>query len=177
MPLLATVSAPPVGDIALIAASVVGATVASAVVLWRRKLRALPLELATVACRGLYGGHPMFRFRVRLGRNRILTQGRASIRFIGELGEVELPIELPTVQACVGPWTLAVVDRDRQCVGDGQFVVSVRAKEGERDWKASETYASAGMQSGRFASAATITNAAMTIDADHWDAVVAEDGS
>jgi hypothetical protein len=117
----------------------------------------------------------MFRFRVRLGRNRILTQGQASVRFIGDGGEVDLPLELSSVQACVGPWTLAVLDRDRQCVGEGQFVVSVRAREGERDWQASETYATTALQSGRFASAATVTPAAVTLHADNWDAIVAED--
>ena len=161
----------------MIATSVVGATAAGAVVLWRRKLRSLPLELAAIACQSVYGGHPVFRFRVRLGRNRILTQGQASVRFIGDGGEVELPIELPSVQACVGPWTLAVLDRDRRCVGDGQFVVSVRAREGEREWQVSETYPTGTLQFGRFAAAATLTAAAMTLDADHWDAVVAEDGT
>ncbi|MFT6822046.1 MAG: hypothetical protein ACJATT_005881 [Myxococcota bacterium] len=159
----------------MIAISVIGATATGVVVLWRRKLLALPLELAPVACRSLYGGHPVFRFRVRLGRNRILTQGQASVRFCGDGGEVELPLELASVKACVGPWTLAVLDRNRQCSGGGEFVVSVQAQEGERTWEVCETYATAAMQTGRFASAATVTSTALTLDADVWDAVVVED--
>jgi hypothetical protein len=117
----------------------------------------------------------MFRFRVRLGRNRILTEGRATVRFVGQSGTIELPIELPSVPACVGPWTLAVLDRNRQCVGEGEFVVSVQATEGERAWQAEQTYETAALQPGRFAAAATVTPAALTLNADGWDAVVADD--
>ena len=175
VPLLATVSAPPAGDAVLIATSVVGASAAGAVVLWRRKLLGLPLELAEVACRSVYAGHPVFRFRVRLGRNRMLTAGRASVRFVTATGELDLPIELPCVHACVGPWTLVVLDRMRQCVGEGRFVVDVEAKEGTKDWQVTQTYALDDMQQGRFSSAVTVTADAMTLHADGWDKVVVED--
>lgn len=174
LPLLATTLAGPAIDPLLLGGAGLSAVGWCGAWLWRRTIRSLPLELAPHACRGQLGGHPLFRFRARLGRNRILTQAEATVRFVGSGEPVLLTPEPARLPVAVGPWTIAVVDRERQCEGDGRFEVTVRVREGQRQWSATHSYDTASLLSGRFGADLRVEGERLVVDIDRWDEVVDE---
>ena len=174
VPLVVTALTGPVVDVALVVGAVAGGVVGSGLVMVRQRVRNLPLELAGPACRAEVGGYPAYRFRVRLGRGRIFTQGKATVTWVNGQERLALPVVLDRVGLGVGPWTLLVVDTDRRIGTDGHFEVHVQVMEGQRSWQASADYPLATLVPGRFGSDLTAEGDGLAVDPDRWDVVTGE---
>ena len=172
LPLLGILAAPPLGDLALVTVSLLGGAGVAAAGWWRQSLLSLPLELSKTGLQDLLGGHPVYRFRVRLGRNRMATEVRIDVHFEGEKTLVPLQPVVSALPSVVGPWTVVVVDRDRTCEGPGRFVVRVRAQEGERVWEVGAQYERSELLTGRFGADLRVEGERLVVDPDQWSAIM-----
>lgn len=152
-----------------------GSFVWGAAFMARRVLGQLPLELSHKACTYELDGRPTFAFRVRLGRGRLMRRARARITWELDGHALELEPLFGQGERLIGPWTLVVVDRRAQVVGDGSFRVEVEAIEGDLRWSASGTWRRSQLAVGRFAAPMVLYRRAWTWRRADWDAVVAED--
>ena len=150
LPAAGTFFTPVAGDIALALISM--AALVGTGVGWRHRVAvaSLPLELAPSAARGSVRGTAVFRFRVWLGRGRQMTVERAVVRYVSGERSVDLAPAVGGGQSVVGPLTLLISDADGVCQGGGRFEVDVQAREGDKLWAASATYAEDDVVVGRF---------------------------
>lgn len=173
-----TIGLPVVGTLLVSGAADVGLTAiamgAGAAAGWgawyRRRVSTLPLEIAPVALVGRLDGHPVYRFRLRLGHGRPMHDARAEVSFVGPAGETPLAPVLGEAPTLLGPWTLAVVDRAHAADGPGSFRVRAEVTEGGRTWRAERTWPREALRPGRFAPAVRIRHGRLEWEGP-WDAV------
>ena len=150
LPAAGTFFTPVEGDIALALVSTL-ALVGSGIG-WRHRLAvaSLPLELAAAAARGTCRGKSVFRFRVWLGRGRQMAVERAVVRYVRGAETHDFAPLVGGGHTVVGPLTLLISDADAVCEGGGRFEVDVQAREGDKRWAVSATYAEDDVAVGRF---------------------------
>ena len=150
LPVAGTPFVPFAGDLALGLLST-GALVGAGLG-WRHRVGVLnlPLQLADCGARGVQRGTPVYRFRVWLGRGREMRVERAVVRYVSGDASHDLAPELGAGLQVVGPLTLLVRDTAEVCRGGGRFEVDVQAREGDKLWAVSATYAEDELQHGRF---------------------------
>ena len=161
--------------LALAFALIPGSFLWGAALMARRIRGHLPLELSRTACAYELDGRPAFAFRVRLGRGRLMQRAHARITWESGGEALELEPLLGQGERFIGPWTLVVVDRRAQVVGEGSFRVEIQAIEGDLTWAASATWPRAQLAPGRFTAPMVLNRGAWTWRSADWDAVVAED--
>ena len=171
VPLVATVAAAPLVDVALIGLSGGFAACGGALAYVRRRALQLPLRLSDVACRGLLGGVRVYRFRACLGRGRAFSRGVASVEYMRDDLRVSLPVTLSRIAQGVGPWTLVVTDPDHVVSGEGHFMVEVQMQEGTRRWKTEQRYPVSELLTGVFGTDVAMSPAGLRVDPDAWDVV------
>ena len=162
-------------DISAIVVSVIGISGGGWLAQYRRKIRGLPLEFAAPALTGLRGKWRVFRFRVRLGRNRCMRKPRAQISFLSDQGEaIELKPLCAECPVLIGPWTLVTVDPSGLCDQPGSFTVSVRVEEQGRIWEASRTWRRSELGEGRFGGGLRLVGGRLCLDTVDWETVTPE---
>jgi hypothetical protein len=155
--------------------AVVGAIVSGGLGWQRRRSATLPLVAASVGLRGRVDGQVAYRFRVRLGHGRTMRNARAEVVFRAADGdEVALPPLMANAKALVGPWTVAVLDRDGRCDRPGTFVLRVWAEENGRTWDMVAPFPQGEMRDGRFGPGVRLVRDKLCWDQDRWDQVHVE---
>ncbi|MEQ1564406.1 MAG: hypothetical protein ABMA64_02125 [Myxococcota bacterium] len=137
----------------------------------KRRLAQLPLEIAPVACVGWVDGVRVYRFRVRLGRGRVLLLPAATVSFVDDEEErYALAAEVPGDEM-LGPFVIRVADPAHQCTGEGRFELRVECESpgGER-YAAVQVIPSAAVRPGRFGGIGS-ARGSVTFDVD-WTAIV-----
>jgi hypothetical protein len=145
---LATLATPLAGDAALGVVGLVALAGSGALAFRGHQLQLLPLEIAERALGGEIDAVPVVRFRVRLGLGRPFRDATARVWFVGERGEHELEVLVPS-GALVGPLTLVARDPARVTTGPGRLRVQVSVTSAGAAWAASRELACP-VQAGRF---------------------------
>jgi hypothetical protein len=155
-------------------AGLAGLAVLVAIAAWRRRVRilTLPLEISPHALASARGPHAVYRFRVRLGRGRTMRDAAARVLFVdGDGTETPLTPVLAVVDALVGPWTIAVVDRDGVVRPEGRLRIEVTAREGGAIWRDGRAWPVGEVRGGTFAAPVRAGRGGLEL-APTWDEVV-----
>ena len=138
---------------------------------WTRSRRAqLPLELAPRALVELGDAVDLYRFRVRLGRGRLMGDMSIRVSFCPEEGPVvQLSVESGPVANWLGPRTLLVCDREGRCRGPGHFEVEASARSGGRLWTATRRWPRDDVQEGRFSPAFSVVDGRFSRWLPDWE--------
>jgi hypothetical protein len=157
---------------AAVATAVFGSSAAS---LWRLRLDRLPLELSRTGLVGELSGHRVVRFRARLGRGRVLSDPAATVQWLPDDGE-PTPIDVvgPGVAHLLGAWTVLAIDRGQHLGEAGTLEVTVRGREGERDWQVSRQFPIGELRHGTFAGGLEHRGGKLSVVPRTWDAVTEE---
>ena len=131
----------------------------------------LPLAFAEAALRGSSMGRPVYRFRVRLGRGRLMKSARARVVFRTHEARHELPLVLDQMDALVGPWTLLARDPEGVVGPGGVFDVDVRGLAGDEEVMASASWDEATLREGTFEPGMLVQKGRLHIDPDAWERV------
>ncbi|MBN2797826.1 MAG: hypothetical protein JXX28_01645 [Deltaproteobacteria bacterium] len=170
LPLAALPWADPLQDGALIALSALGVVAALGAGLLRLQAARLPLEISERALVEALDEERTLRFRVRLGRGRVISRVRQRLVWVHEGGEEELlPLVIPGAAALVGPWTPTA----RVPAGaprDGRLVLTVSGSEGARRWSAERSWTWSQLTEGRFHPGFHTEGGRLTLDPERWDA-------
>lgn len=169
LPLLLTPLTPLVGDLALGLVAVTSLAAAWWALRLQRQLGALPLEIAPLVGTGIVDGVRVYRFRVRLGRGRMVAMPSATVTFVDEEDERRaLPAEVPADELC-GPFTIVVRD-PTHAIGDGRFEVRVACEAEGRRWETARELPTDVIREGWFAGIA-LADGRIRFDSD-WTRIV-----
>lgn len=170
LPLVLAARAEGAAAFGLVALGLVAGFAVGALVYRRWQVLNLPLDVAPVVVRGQLDGLPAYRFRVRLGRGRVVQAARAEVIWQPEDGK---PVTIEILEAAgarVGPWTVVALDRRRCCAEPGAFRLRVHAEERGRTWSADVPFGPETVREGRFANA-LVPGRRVRLDLDAWDRV------